>query len=350
MKSRIPALAGLLAALLLLASAADAQTLYVRNRVFAERVNIAGTLYVPFEGFMQALRMDWTAQADGSMVARPGRGQGAPVTAEAFLLRCEDRSLVVEARVRDGAVWVPLRPVAETLGFTVLFNKDTGDLDVVAGRPYNEADREAEAALEAARSERQKAIEEAWAARREKIQAERKAREEAADAKAAEGAEAGTEAAATPGGGEGTFPPEMAGKTGAEKKPEAEKKPAEETPAAEATPATEEKPAAEEKPKKPEPKADLLVISPRALPDYFTGRVQITARIQNNGEADATGVRARVTLKGPDGSVWNTESLYRDKVKVDEVWNLETSWTHLAGASMPRGVPTVLIDLDYSGK
>ena len=352
MKFRLASLAGLLVTVLLLALAADAQTVYVRNRPFPDRVSIGGTTFVPAEELLRALRLDWSAQEDGSLVVRPGSGLGQPIQNQSFLLRCGERSLIVEGLTRGSAVWVPLRPVAETLGFTVTYTPSTDILDVVAARPISAADEAAAAEVAAAAAAREQAIQEAWNKRREAIQAERKAREEAEAAKAAEAGQAGEAAAGqapAPGGGEGTFPPEMAGQPSGAAKPA----PAPESgaPAEAAAPAPEAapspSPAASPAPPPKPAEALLIVVNPLAVPDYYTGNVRITARIQNNGEADASNVVANITLLGPDGSVWNRQTKYYDRIKVDDSWNLETSWRHLQGNAMPRGVPTVTVDLDY---
>ncbi len=354
MKLRLSALAALLAAVVLLMSAADAQTLYVRNRPFQNRVNLGGTMYVPLEEFLQALKMDWVVQADGAVEVSPGTGSGVPVTAESFALRSQGRSLRVDGALRDSKVWVPLRPVAEFLKFSVVYSPEIDVLDVVAGRLTTEEDREIAARIESERAASEKATQEAWEARKAQIEAERKAREEA-ERKAREEAQAGEAAqtgeAETTGGAEGTFPAEMSGRPSAAKPspaPRSTPKPTA-TPSPSPSPAPAPAPAPSPSPK-PAPEALLIVVNPLATADYFTGRVRCTARIQNNGEAAATGISARVILKGSDGSVWNRQTLYRDSLQVDESWNLETTWTHPSKSSMPRGIPTATVELDYTKK
>ena len=118
-------------------------------------------------------------------------------------------------------------------------------------------------------------------------------------------------------------------------------------PVPQASPAVPAEPAAPEAPKPP-PEALLIVVNPLAVADYFTGTVRCTARIQNNGDATARGISAQVTLRGSDGSIWNRQRVYRDEpLEVDGVWNLEASWIHPDGNSMPRGIPSVTVDLDY---
>jgi hypothetical protein len=344
MRFRLSALAGFLAAVMLLALAADAQTLYVRNRPFPDRVNIGGTVYVPVERFLQALKVDWLPQEDGSLIVTPGRGQGTPVTEKTFLMRSGERSLIVEGLDRGQEIWVPLRPVADLMGFQVLYTPETEILDVVAGRPITASDRQAAAEIASANAAREQAIQEAWNKRREAIQAERKAREEAAAAKAA--AEGEEPEADSQEGGEGAFPSEMDARPAPRPSPAAPA-PAPAPVASPAPPAAPEAPAKPEAPKPP-PEAMLIVISPMAVADYFTGTVRCTARIQNNGEAPASGISAQVILRGPDGSVWNRQRVYRDgTLEVDGVWNLEASYVHPDGNAMPRGIPSVTVELDY---
>lgn len=351
MKSRLPALLGMLVAVFMLFSVADAQTaVYVRNRPLNERVNIGGQMYVPMEALLQAMRLDWFLDTSNNTLAvETGKGQGPPLTMATVNLKCATGTVPIEGRIREDALWVPLRPTAEALGFKVNYSPELNVLDVVLGREISEADQAAAAEVEAAREAKDRAIQEAWERRREQIQAERKKKEEeaAAAAAAAEGTEATEAAAAETGGGEGTFPPEMAGTPPTPAPKASPAAPA--TPAPEATPSPAASPAPAASPK-PAPEAKLIVIRPVATPDYFTGRVAIAAVVQNNGYADATNVRAAVTLRGPDGSVWNRETLYNDRIAVDGTWNLTTSWTHNAGASMPRGIPTVTVDLDYTKK
>jgi len=215
----------------------------------------------------------------------------------------------------------------------------------VAGRPITASDRQAAAEIASANAAHEQAIQEAWNKRREAIQAERKAREEAEAAKAA--AEGQEPTADTVEGGEGAFPSEMDARPAARPAPAAPS-PSPAPVATPAPPAAPEAPAEPEAPKPP-PEALLIVINPLAVPDYFTGMVRCTARVQNNGEAPASGISAQVTLRGPDGSVWNRQRVYyRDgALEVDGVWNLEAFWVHSEGNAMPRGIPTVTVDLDY---
>ncbi len=357
MKLRLSALAVLLAAVVLVMSAADAQSLFVRNRPFPNRVNLGGTMYVPLEEFLQALKMDWTVREDGTVEVSPGTGSGVSLTEASVALAYQGRSTRVEGTLRDSQVWVPLRPVAEFLKFSVVHSPAIDVLDVVSGRLTTEEDRELAAKVRAESTAREQAVQEAWNKRKSQIEAERKARQEAEKAaeteEAAEADETGE--AAMVGkkaeAEEGTFPAEMAGrptrtrsKTKARPTPSPTPAP---SPSPSPAPAPSPSPAASPK---PAPEAQLIVVSPRALADYFTGKVTCTARVQNNGEAPATRISALVILRGPDGSVWNRQTLRRDSLQVDESWNLETTYVHPSKTSMPRGIPTVTVELDYARK
>jgi len=362
MKFRLSALAALLVAVVLLMSAADAQSLYVRNRPFPNRVNLGGTMYVPVEEFLQALKMDWVVRADGTVEVSPGTGSGVTVTTPSFALTHGGRSIRIEGALRDTQVWVPLRPVAEFLKFTVAYSPDIDVLDVVAGRLTTEEDRELASRIKSENQAREQAVQDAWNKRKSQIEAERKAREEearkAAEAEKAEKAEKAGEAGDSE-DVEGTFPDEMAGQPAKAKarsktkaRPTASPSPSP-TPEASPSPSPAPVPAPSPAPAaspKPAPEALLIVISPVAQADYFTGRVTCRARVQNNGEAPATGISARVTLKGPDGSVWNRQTVRRASLQVDDSWNVETTYTHPSKTSMPRGTPTVTVELDYTRK
>lgn len=101
---------------------------------------------------------------------------------------------------------------------------------------------------------------------------------------------------------------------------------------------------------KPEavPEAKLFVQSPRANADFFTGQVTMTATVVNSGTAEAKGVSAKLTLRGSDGSVWSTQTVRYGNLPVDGVWNIRSVYNHLDGSSMPRGVPSLKVDLMYA--
>lgn len=333
MRLRVAALAAILLAFWAVQQV-QAEALYVRNRPFSDYVNLGGQIYVPLEGFLRALGYGWTAVAKGEAVVvtatRGGRG-GPSLTATALTLTSAGQSVHLEALRRGDRVYVPLRPLAPVLGFTIVSNRALGTVEVALAHPKTAAEIQAEQALEAARQAELARQKEQFAAAR--AERERRRREAEAAAAAAAGGEGQGPAAASP------APDASPGTTSGSPTPAPAASPA---PSPTATPAATPSPSPS-----PPPEARLVVFNQTANPDYFTGVVTLSAEVRNQGYAAARNVRATVRLLGPDGSVWDTQRLFQATIPEDGIWNLRTTYTHPSGNAMPRGALKVQVDLDY---
>lgn len=315
-----------LAVLAALSAPISAEELYVRNRAFGDAYFVGGTTYVPAGTFLKALDVAWT---DNGASVSLGSGE-SPETAfdsEAITLTQGEKTLDLTGMLRGGKLYVPAKSLANFVGYTVIANPDTGIVDVVKSREYTSTDAAAEkevaaskkAEMEARKAERdaRQAKEKAWADA--KAEAEAKAKGETT-----EDPETAAEGEVKDEGAKGDAKPEGEAKdSGAETKPA-------ETAAA----------PSEEKPKEA-PKANLVVLSNDASPNYYTGECVFRAVIQNQGFAPAENLSAALTVTGPDGRVWVKKNLYRGPLAVDGRWEITETYKHPLAAAMPRGNFTV---------
>lgn len=303
-----------LAVLAAVSAPVSAEELYVRNRAFGDALFVAGTTYVPASSFLKALDVDWS---DNGATVSLGSGDSpeAAFDSETITVTKGGKSLDLSGMVRGGKLYVPARDLAKFVGYTVINNPDTGIVDVVKTREITDSDLAAEkevAASQTAAAEARKAEREA-----------RKAKEKAfADAKAE--AEAKAKGETAEGEGETATEEEEGTETAADAKVE-EAKPAEASP--EAKPET---------PKEP-PKANLVVLSSEATPNYYTGEVIFRAVIQNQGYAPAENLTAAFTGVGPDERAWVKKTLYHAPLGVDERWEIVETYKHPLQSAMPRG-------------
>ncbi len=292
-----------------MAAPLSAEELYVRNRAFGDAYFVSGTTYVPAGSFLKALDVAW---ADSGSVVNLGSGE-SPETAfdsETVTVKHGDKTLDLAGMMRGGKLYVPAKALATFVGYTVIANPDTGIIDVVKSRDYNATDSAAEKDVAAA----QQASKDAIKATREARQAKEKAYSEARAKAEGETEEAAEEVEAAEGDAAAVAA-----------------KPAEAAPA-EAAPAA----AGAEEPKEP-PKANLVVLSSEASPNYYTGEVVFRAVIQNQGFAPAEGISAAFNATGPDGRVWVSKTLYNPPIAVDGRWEITETYRHRAASAMPRG-------------
>lgn len=300
-----------LAVAVALSAPISADELYVRNRAFGDAHFVQGTTYVPAGSFLKALGVAWSA--NGSNV-RLGSGDSPESAFENpnVTVVYGDKSLDLSGMLRGGKLYVPAKELATLVGYSVLHNPNTGVVDVVKGRNYTSADSAAEKEVAAAHA----AAKDALKADREARQAKEKA---AAEAKAKASGEEGEED---------------------EEADEADTEDESATDSAAVAPASDAQPAASEEPKEP-PKANLVVLSNDADPNYYTGECTFRAVIQNQGFAPAEGISAQFTVTGPDNRVWVKKTLYHGPLAVDGRWEISEKYKHPLASSMPRGNFTV---------
>ncbi len=179
----------------------SADEVYVRNRPFKRVIYVDANLYAPLASFVQAMHMGVSISENGRLLfvansvelpnekteeALVGR-KPAWVSGEAKFLEAEyDGVIFPMAYVwRDNEVWVPVRLLAERLGFVVNDNKATGIIDIVAPRPISYEDRLAAEELKAEKAAQVKRAEQILAARRaEKLKRQKEEAEQARKAAA----------------------------------------------------------------------------------------------------------------------------------------------------------------------
>ena len=307
------------AVLAALSAPISAEELFVRNRAFGDAYFVGGTTYVPVSGFLKAVDVSWT-DAGSAVTLGSGDSPEAAFDSESITVRQGDKSLDLTGVMRNGRLYVPVKNLANFVGYTVIHNSDTGVVDVLKTREYNAADAQAEKDVAAAKS----AEAEARKASREARQAKEKAY---SDAKAEAEAKANGEEAVEGEEGEET----------AEAKP-ADTKPAD-TGVKEGEATAGE---GEEKPKEP-PKANVVILSSEASPNYYTGEVVFRAVIQNQGFAPAENLSAQMTVTGPDGKVWLSRNFHHAPLAVDGRWEISENYSHRLKAAMPRGDFNVVV-------
>lgn len=287
-----------------------AEELFVKNRAFGDAYFIGGTTYVPVSEFLKAIDVSWNDL--GSTVSLgSGNSPASAFDSESVTITQGEKSIDLSGVVRNGKLYVPVKNLANFVGYTVIHNSDTGIVDVIKVREYNASDAQAAQEVAAAKA----AEEQARKASREARQAKEKAY---ADAKAAESGESEDE--------------------GSESEDAAA---AEETPSevseGEATAGE-----AEEGPKEA-PQANVVVLASDAAPNYYTGEVVISAVIQNQGFAPAENLTAQLTVTGPDGKVWFSKNYHHAPLAIDGRWEISEKYTHRLKSAMPRGDFNVVV-------
>ncbi len=295
----------------------SAEELFVRNRAFGDAYFVGGTTYVPVTSFLKAVDVSWN---DTGRTVSLGTGDSpdAAFDSESVTVTQGEKSLDLSGVMRNGRLYVPVKNLANFVGYTVIHNADTGVVDVVKTREPNASDAQAEKDVASAKN----AESEARKATREARQAKEKAY---ADAKAAKDE-------STDETDEGDETAEVASS---------------ESTKSEVKGGEAEAGESEEKPKEP-PKANLVVLSSEANPNYYTGEVVFRAVVQNQGFAPAEGVSAQMTVTGPDGKVWVSKNYHRAPVAVDARWEITETYNHRLKSAMPRGDFSVVVTPKYT--
>lgn len=321
---------GFAAAAILLAPA-SAEEVYVHNRAFHDTTKLAGTTYVPVTGFLKATDVNWSQ--NGSSITL-GIGSNPDITAEnsnvTFVLG--DERLDLSGISRGGRLYVPLKDLAKFMGYSVNYSSDTGIIDVVKAREITSADQAAAKSI----AEGEQAAKEALKAERTARQAKEKALAEA-KAAAADQADEDKEAGDVTNDGKTES---AASEAATETKPKNDKAATNKTADTKSTENVES--SKEAPPKKSEepkvaPKANLIVLSQEADPNYYTGKCTFRAVIQNQGYAPAEGVTAQMLVTGPDGRELVSKTLYHGPIAVDGRWEITEVYNHPLKAAMPRG-------------
>ncbi len=331
------------------ASVAQAQSVYVHNKPLAHAADVGGTVYVPFNELMKSLNCGWNI-SDGVVKVNTNGFDGPTLFLDSFCLQVGGKSVDVKGLMRDDQVWVPVR-LARELGCEVNYNKATQIIDVVAPRLISDSDRAAQAEVDKARAEKESKLAEEQEQQRLALE-ERKKQMAALKATKSSGMSADPDA-------EGSLPSEFAaGASGGVEtyedlinvQKQLDKEAFERRQAADA--AEDGAGATDTKAEKaaPAPEPNVVVFAPQAIPDYFTGHITLRATVKNIGDAEAKGLRATLTVVGPDGSVWNTQNLTCSSVAAGGQWNIESGYDHIAGSEMPRGNVILKVNVDYSNK
>lgn len=325
---------------------AQADELYVRNRLFKDAYFLGNTTYVPVDGFLKAVRVPW--RVNGSVIV-VGEG-GSPALAgfgEAVTVVNSGKRTELVGLVKDGRLYVPTKSIAKAVGYGVIVNNDTGVVDVVKSRLHNDDDDKAVAELASARAEEKKKRDEAWQARVAKAKALKKAKEDAKK-KAEEDDDDDDDAdldSDDTSDSDDALDADDDDKDIADSDDDGKDVDMKDTSKDMDTDDdskdmdTDDKSEKEEPEteKKPPPKAELSVLSTQADPNNYTGEVKFRAVVQNQGYAAAKNVRAKFKVVGPDGQTWISKTVYRSQMNPDDRWDIVEDYRHRAGAAIPRG-------------
>lgn len=304
------------AGLLLLSAAAPAEDYFVRNRPFKQVIKAGGEPLVGAEAFLRALDLNWTV--NGDVVTLTDKPAANPQLSGGLLkFRYRQQEAAVEANPRGGSVFIPLRPMAKLLNYSVNVNTSSRTVDVVRARFATDTEKALVGELSAAQEAERRAKEEAWAKRAAELKEKREA---------AKSSEEGSEEE----GNQGEKPKETASTTPAQSPP--------------TTP-----PPAEEKKEEVPKEARLEVFNTTATPDPGNGSVLMNCEVKNMGDAPSKPVSGTLILTGPDPSgsatnanvpknkVWWSTSISGPSIQPGASWQFNRKYNHPSGNSMPLG-------------
>ena len=371
MKMRLMPVVASLCGMFICASAAQANSVYVHNKPIEHVVTIDNSVYVPFSELMKGLRYSWIVDSKGNVVLKEN-GSGGPALRDAnFTVKGDKGDVSVQGVMRDGELWVPVR-IAKGLGYDLSYNAKTEIVDIVRPRLKTDADRAAEAEVSRARAEKAaqlaKEQEEQKTALAERKQAmaelkakrEGKVSEDASPAKDAPDAKEGAynvdfdaigdqaarevEAKQKELGSVETYSDLVKVQQQLDEQDRARREAIRKAREEAGLDGSGKEAAAAA------PAPNLMVFAPRAIPDYFTGHINMTATVKNVGDAEAKTLNATVSLVGPDGSVLNTQRFNRASVPANGQWEISTGYDHIAGSEMPRGSYQLRVNVDCANK
>lgn len=324
---------------------AEAEEMFVRNRVFREAYFVGGTAYAPADSFLKAVKVPWTVRGS-TIVLGEGASPGLGDSSESITLSKDGKTLALNGSFRNGKLYVPVKPLAEFVGYKVKYNNKLGVVDVIKAQVMTEAQEKAFEEVAAARAAEKSARKAKWNERVEKARAERQAK---ADEKAAaedddsdedfEDEDEDTDVVATDSDSGKSAKPSKASDDdedlGDDDEDSDDPKAAKSTDkAADSDKDTEEAP----------PEAKVVVLSTDANPNLYDGNVQFLASLQNQGYAGAVNVSAKLVAIGPDGKVWVSKTLYhRGPLAPDGRWDIVEDYRHKLRGGMPRGTYKVTV-------
>ena len=312
---------------------AQADEVYIRNRPFKDAYFLSGTTYVPVDSFLKAVRVPY--RLDGSTVV-VGRGQSPavrPRRSQIALLRNGER-LDLSGVLRGGKLYVPAKRIAQFVDYGVIYNRDTGIVDVVKSRFISSDDEKAASDVVAAKQADKDLRDAAWQVKVDKARADRQAKKEAAEA-----ARAALEEDDEDFDDEDFEDEDMEDEDMADSDEDSDDDDDDDDDSfedEEPTTVAADSDDDEDGENEPPPVAELVVLNTQALPNYYTGEVVFTAVFQNQRYASAGDVTASYIGKGPDGKTWVRKTFRRGPLKPDERWEIRHEYRHHLRASMPR--------------
>lgn len=372
MKMRLMPVVASLCGMFICASAAQANSVYVHNKPIEHVVTIDNSVYVPFSELMKGMRYSWSVDSKGNVVLKEN-GSGGPALRDAhFTVKGEKGDVSVQGVMRDGELWVPVR-IAKGLGYDLSYNAKTEIVDIVKPRLKTDADRAAEDEVNKARAEKAAQLakeqeeQRSALAERKQAMADLKAKREGKNSEDASPAK--EEAAAKEGAYNIDF--EAIGEKAA-REVEAKQKDlgsvetysdlvkvqqqldeqdrARREAIAKARAEAGLDGSGNKETAAAVPAPNLVVFSPRATPDYFTGHINMTATVRNVGDAEAKTLNATVSLVGPDGTVLNTQRFNRASVPANGQWDISAGYDHIDGSGMPHGSYQLRVNVDCANK
>jgi len=306
----------------------QAEEVYVRNRLFKDAFVVGNKTYLPVDTFLRAIDMPWTYE-NGRLVIGRGDSPEWTATGETFLATREGNDLSLTGIVRGDRIYVPAKELAEFVDYKVIYNADTGIVDVVQGRLTSDMDEQAAKEVADANKAEVEARNAAWQARVDKARAERKAKEEAQQASDESAQDGNEEDVLAAKGDPETDPSDTKTQKIDGKDDRADASYEDESDGDGMNGDAEDE--------GPPPEANLVVLSTNADPNNYTGEVKFRAVLQNQGYAQATDVKARLVVVGPDGKEWIAKTIYHGPMAPDDRWEITEDYKHRLGAAIPRG-------------
>lgn len=306
----------------------QAEEVYVRNRLFKDAFVVGSKTYLPVDTFLRAIDMPWTYE-NGRLVIGRGDSPEWTATGETFLATREGNDLSLTGIVRGDRIYVPAKELAEFVDYKVIYNADTGIVDVVQGRLTSDMDTKAAKEVADANKAKAEAQNAAWQARVDKARAERKAKEEAQQA-SDESAQDGNEEDVLAAKGDSEVDPSDTKTQKIDGKDD-------DADASYEDESNGDGMNGDAEDEGPPPEANLVVLSTNADPNNYTGEVKFRAVLQNQGYAQATDVKARLVVVGPDGKEWIAKTIYHGPMSPDDRWEITEDYKHRLGAAIPRG-------------
>lgn len=286
-------LCGAVVATLLAGSAlapVQAEELYVRNRIFKDAYFIGNTTYVSVEPFLKAIDMPW--ELDGSVIVL-GSGESPDWSAdsESVVVRKDGEELTLNGILRGDTLYVPAKDLVPFVDYAIQHNSATGIIDIIKGRGITSSDITAQEEVRASKVKKK-------------------------------------------------APPKVT--------PETDDEDVSEDIAEVSDDDFSLNSDADEEEEGPPPVAEMVVLSTDADANTYTGEVIVRAVLQNQGNAAATRMSAKLIVVGPDGKQWINKTVHHPAdLAPDGRWEIEDDYKHRLGAAAPRGAFDVSVVPTY---